>query len=58
MLGKPLVLGRPTNLDGSTATAYCVCSRGGWGLFGQFSKKTPGYCHSPGVVGGGFVRKL
>ena len=27
---------RLTNLDDSTARAYCACSRCGWGLFGHF----------------------
>ena len=38
VLGKPPVLGRPTNLDGSRARAYCACSRCGWG-FGNFSSR-------------------
>ena len=33
VLGKPPVPGRPTNLDLSRASAYCACSRCGWGLF-------------------------
>ena len=37
VLGKLLVLGRPTNLDNSRARANCACSRCGWGLFGHFS---------------------
>ena len=36
VLGKLLVLGRPTNLDYSRARACCACSRCGWGLFGHF----------------------
>ena len=36
VLGKLPVLGRPTNLDYSRASAYCTCSRCGWGLFGHF----------------------
>ena len=36
MLGKLSVMGRPTCLDDSRATAYCACSRCGWGLFGHF----------------------
>ena len=36
VLGKPLVPGRPTNLDNSRARTYCACSRCGWGLFGHF----------------------
>ena len=36
VLGKLLVLGRPTYLDCSRARAYCACSRCGWGLFGHF----------------------
>ena len=36
VLGKLLVLGRPTNLDYSRARAYCTYSRCGWGLFGHF----------------------
>ena len=36
VLGKLPVPGRPTNLDGSRARVYCVCSRCGWGLFGHF----------------------
>ena len=37
MLGKLSVPGRPTTLDDSRASAYCACSRCGWGLFGHFS---------------------
>ena len=37
MLGKLSVPGRPTNLDNSTAKAYCACSRCGRGMFGHFS---------------------
>ena len=37
VLGKLPVPGRPTDLDYSTARAYCACSRCGWGLFGHFS---------------------
>ena len=36
VLGKLPVPGRPTNLDYSTARAYCACSRCGKGLFGLF----------------------
>ena len=36
MLGKLSVPGRPTALDDGRARAYCVCSRCGWGLFGNF----------------------
>ena len=36
VLGKFSVPGRPTNLDNSTARAYCACSRCGLGLFGHF----------------------
>ena len=36
VLGKLLVLGRPTNLDYSRARAFCACRRCGWGLFGHF----------------------
>ena len=36
VLGKLLVLGRPTNFDYSGARAYCSCSRWRWELFGQF----------------------
>ena len=36
MLGKLPVPGRPTNLDGSRARAYCACSRCRWGLFEHF----------------------
>ena len=36
VLGKLPVLGRPTNLDCSTARAKCACCRCGWGLFGFF----------------------
>ena len=36
VLGKLPGLGRPTNLEYSTARAYCACSRCGWGLFGYF----------------------
>ena len=36
LLGKLSVPRRPTNLDNSTARAYCACSRCGWGLFGHF----------------------
>ena len=39
VLGKLSVPGRPTNLDGGRAGAYCACSgcRYGWGLLGHFS---------------------
>ena len=37
MLGKLPVPGRPTNLDYSRATAYCACSRCGWGCLDIFS---------------------
>ena len=37
VLGKLPVPGRPTYLDKSRASAYCVCSRCGWELFGHFS---------------------
>ena len=36
VLGKLPVLGRPTNLDESRASAYCACSRCGRGLFRHF----------------------
>ena len=36
VLGQLPVPGRPTNLDCSTARAYCACSGCGWGLFGRF----------------------
>ena len=36
VLGKLAVPGRPSNLDYSSARAYCACSRRGWGLFGHF----------------------
>ena len=36
VLGKPSVLGRPTNLDYSRARAYRAYSRCGWGMFGHF----------------------
>ena len=36
VLCKLLVPGRPTNLDYSWASAYCACSRCGWGSFGHF----------------------
>ena len=36
VLGKLPVLGRPTNLDWSRASAYCTCSRCGRRLFGHF----------------------
>ena len=36
VLGKLPVPGRPTNLDYSTARAYCACSRCGWGLVWTF----------------------
>ena len=36
VLGKLPVTGRPANLDNSRASAYCACSRYGWGLFGLF----------------------
>ena len=36
VLGKLPVPGRPTNMDYSRASAYCACSRCGWGLFGHF----------------------
>ena len=36
VLGKLSVLGRPTNVDYSRASAYCACSRCWWGLFGHF----------------------
>ena len=35
-LGKLSVPGRPTNLDNSRTRAYCICSRCGLGLFGNF----------------------
>ena len=36
VLGKFPVLGRPSNLDNSRASAYSTCNRCGWGLFGYF----------------------
>ena len=36
VLGKLLVPGRPTNFDYSRTSAYCACSRCGWGWFGHF----------------------
>ena len=36
VLGKLPVPGRPTELDYSTARAYCAYSRCWWGLFGHF----------------------
>ena len=36
VLNKLPVPGRPTNLDYSSARAYCTCSRCGWGLFRYF----------------------
>ena len=36
VLGKLPVPGRPTNLDYSTARAYCASSRCGWGLVWTF----------------------
>ena len=36
VLGKPSVLGRPTNLDKSRARAYSACSKCLLGLFGHF----------------------
>ena len=36
VLGKLPVHGRPTNLDYSTARAYCACRGCGWGLFVHF----------------------
>ena len=36
LLGKLPVLGRPTYLDYSRASAYCACSGCGWGLFEHF----------------------
>ena len=36
VFGKLQVPGRPTNLDYSSARAYCTCSRCRWGLFGHF----------------------
>ena len=36
VLSKLTVPRRPTNLDNSRASAYCACSRCGWGLFGHF----------------------
>ena len=36
LLGKLPVLGHPTYLDYSRASAYCACSGCGWGLFGPF----------------------
>ena len=35
MLSKLPAPGRPTNLDYSTARAYCACNRCGRGLFGH-----------------------
>ena len=37
VLGKLPVPGRPTNFDYSTARAYCVYTRCGWGLLGHFT---------------------
>ena len=37
VLGKLSVPGRPTNLDYSRASAYCACSRCGWGCLDIFS---------------------
>ena len=37
VLGKLPVPGRPTNLDYSSARAYCACSGCGWGLFEHFT---------------------
>ena len=37
VLGNFPVPGRPTNLDGSGAKAYCACSRCGWGCLDIFS---------------------
>ena len=36
VLGKPLVPGRPTSLDGSSARSYCACNRCGWGFVWTF----------------------
>ena len=36
VLGKLPVPGRPTNLDYSTARAYCACNRCGWGVVWAF----------------------
>ena len=36
VLGKLPVPGRSTNMDDSSARAYCACSRCRWGLFGHF----------------------
>ena len=36
VLGKLPVPGRPTNLDYSSAKAYCACSGCGWGSFRHF----------------------
>ena len=36
MLDKLSVLEHPTNLDNSSARAYCGCSRCGYGLYGLF----------------------
>ena len=36
VMGKLLVLGRPTNLGYSRARACCTCSTCGWELFGHF----------------------
>ena len=36
MLGKLTVPGRPTSWDEIRASAYCACSRCGWGLIGHF----------------------
>ena len=36
VLGKLPVLGHPTHLDYSRASAYCACSRCRWRLFGHF----------------------
>ena len=40
-LGKLPVPGHPANLDNSKATAYCACSRCGWGLFEHFFSCLP-----------------
>ena len=40
VLGKLSVPGCPTNVDYSRASAYCACSRGGWGLCGHFFLST------------------
>ena len=36
VLGEFSAPGSPTNLDYSITTAYCTCSRCGWGLFEYF----------------------